>query len=475
MTTIQPPHLLDDRGAIGGGVRIRGYLVDVTEVEAALQTAPGIDDAAVLVVERASEPAHLVAYVAPSRTDRAPSATAIRHFLRDQVPPWMVPSIVVMVGEIPRTDDGAVDVPALPPIPDRPPPSAPTTVTERRLAQVWSAVTGVDDVHRHDDVVALGADGLAMAELVSTISAEFAATVTVADLLERPTLVEQAELIDRTSSPIPAHPTAVPLRTTGTRPPLFCFAGAGSLGSVFLALARRLGDDQPVYAFHSHGLTTRGRPDWTVAAAARRHVRVLRLVQPHGPYLIAGHSLGGLVAMEVAEQLRAGGEEVALLVLVDTVLTGPPSGATEGAPERRTVSLRDRVSGAAAFVGATRATLHSMRRDTAFVWRNRMRAPLAGLLRLAPADQAQVFYEQGLAISWLHRPRRWPGRALVLLAYGNHDSRSDWAALVDGPLRIESIECEHMSILAEPFVAQVAAAITEDIDEALRPGRVADA
>ena len=103
--------------------------------------------------------------------------------------------------------------------------------------------------------------------------------------------------------------TLVPLQPDGTRPPLFVVAGGGGLGLALTGFARHLGPDRPTWALQAHALESRGRPDFSVAAAARRHLRALRRVQPVGPYHLAGHSFGGLVALELA--LRTGGPTTA--------------------------------------------------------------------------------------------------------------------------------------------------------------------
>ncbi|WP_235947795.1 thioesterase domain-containing protein [Candidatus Frankia alpina] len=206
----------------------------------------------------------------------------------------------------------------------------------------------------------LGGDSLAANELLTQVNEKLGVSLPSSTLIDSPTLGAFARMVSLAQQAGPRHPTVVPLRSTGSRPPLFCFAGAGALALGFHSLARRLGDDQPVYAFQAHGLERRGFPDWSVEKTVRRHLEIIRIIAPRGPYLLAGHSLGGLIAMEIAQQLTAAGDEVSLLSIMDTYLSsslritpgdddgaapaaGPPSSGGPGAasaPRRRPVVRR---------------------------------------------------------------------------------------------------------------------------------------
>jgi phthiocerol/phenolphthiocerol synthesis type-I polyketide synthase E len=118
---------------------------------------------------------------------------------------------------------------------------------------------------------------------------------------------------------LPSWSSLTPIRAGGSRPPLFCMHGAGGTVMMYRDLSRHLGDDQPFYGLQSQGLDGSCPPLTNIAEMAAVYVKEIRRVQPHGPYFIVGYCMGGTVAFEVAQQLRALGETIALLALFDTM------------------------------------------------------------------------------------------------------------------------------------------------------------
>ena len=108
------------------------------------------------------------------------------------------------------------------------------------------------------------------------------------------------------------------IQAEGTRPPFFCVHGVGGNVVGFRDLARHLGPDQPFYALQPQGLDGKRECLTNIPEMAKRYMQEIRKIQPEGPYRIGGYSFGGLVAYEMAQQLEAQGEEMALLALFDT-------------------------------------------------------------------------------------------------------------------------------------------------------------
>ena len=107
----------------------------------------------------------------------------------------------------------------------------------------------------------------------------------------------------------------MPLQTTGSKPPLFCVHNAGGHAFIYQYLATHLQSDRPVYGLQSQGLS--GKADLQIPAMATHYLNQMRTVQPTGPYYLGGHSLGGIIAWEMAQQLNQIGERVDFLALFD--------------------------------------------------------------------------------------------------------------------------------------------------------------
>ena len=201
----------------------------------------------------------------------------------------------------------------------------PRTQLERTIAEVWQDALGFDQVGLHDDFFELGGDSLAAVHVTARLTELLRADLSPHSLLLHPTVAGLAA----TLAAAPAGPGAaaghaaaclVPLQA-GDRQrlrPLFLVHPVGGHVFFYERLARRLGGDRPVYGLRARGLEPNEEPQARLEEMAAAYLAELRAVEPAGPYLLGGSSLGGMVALEMAEQLRAAGEEVALLALLDT-------------------------------------------------------------------------------------------------------------------------------------------------------------
>jgi amino acid adenylation domain-containing protein len=308
---------LEFLGRVDHQVKLRGFRIELGEIEHALTTHPAVRDAAVIV-----RGDRLVAYVVAAGEPTAEPAcdlAALRAHLAASLPEYMLPSLVVWLAALPMTRNGKLDRAALPE-PAAPPVSSHAfTELERQLNAVWADVLGAPSPDPDASFFAAGGHSLSAVMLVHRVSAAFARRITLASFFQRPTLAGLAELVagDRAWSPV------IALERRGAGTPVFCVHP--SLGSVasYEALARALGADRPIYALTPIGLALDQTPDPRVEAMAARYLAAIRDVQPHGPYLLAGHSFGGLVAFELAHQLQRAGERVAGLALLDTAAPGP--------------------------------------------------------------------------------------------------------------------------------------------------------
>ncbi|MYV68410.1 hypothetical protein GT043_21225, partial [Streptomyces sp. SID2131] len=214
----------------------------------------------------------------------------------------------------------------------RAPSRPPRGTVETRLARLWEQVLGTGPVGADDDFFAAGGHSIDALRLIGRINAAFGERLSVATVMEHPTVARQARAL-RARRPDGRTDTVVRIRPDGDLPPLFLVHPVGGNVLCYRPLAAALRPGRPVYGLAAPGLTA-ATPDDTghagVPELAAAHVAALRTVRPHGPYHLAGWSLGGLLAYEMAHQLRADGEEVATLALLDTAYPGTTDVPADG-------------------------------------------------------------------------------------------------------------------------------------------------
>jgi phthiocerol/phenolphthiocerol synthesis type-I polyketide synthase E len=190
--------------------------------------------------------------------------------------------------------------------------------TTRELARIWQQLLGVKSVGIHQNYFDLGGDSVLAVGLFAEIERVFRVKLPLATLFEAPTIHDLAGIL-RSEAPSNGWSPLVAIQESGTSPPFFCIHGAGGNVLIYRELSQNLGSDQPFYGLQSQGLEGTEPPLTRIEDMAALYVEAIRRRQPHGPYLLGGYCGGGLVAFEVAQQLRSAGEEIALLALLDTM------------------------------------------------------------------------------------------------------------------------------------------------------------
>jgi acyl carrier protein len=200
-----PEGVLEFLGRLDEQVKVRGYRIEPTEVEAALGEHPAVREAAVVAQEDPIGEKYLVAYVVPREEGGSLPTGELRRFLQGRLPGYMVPAAFVVLGALPLTANGKLDRAALP----TPAPSAgagleldaafvaPRTTAETVLAAIWAESLGVSRVGIHDDFFALGGHSLLATQVVSRIRDKLGAEVPLRLFFERPTVAGLAGVIDQ--------------------------------------------------------------------------------------------------------------------------------------------------------------------------------------------------------------------------------------------------------------------------------------
>jgi aspartate racemase len=327
-------------------VKIRGFRVEPGEVDAVLSEHPALREAVVVAGTDSRGAVRLIGYVVPHE-EPAPPVPDLRNFLKRRLPAYMVPATFVPLPSLPRTASGKVDRPALPaPSADRSELQgeyvAPRSPTEARLAMIWAELLKLDRVSVNDNFFDLGGHSLLAVQMVSRVRTTLAVDLPLVDVFTAPTVAELAERVqaahqrdkDALTGPqkadnieelmgIRLEPTLapgsplVPLQPKGTKRPFFCVHGAGGHCFALGRLAKRMDSERPFFGLRARGLEGKEEPHERIEDMAAFYLDAIRGIQPQGPYFIGGWSMGTVVAYEMAQQLSARGEEVALLVLID--------------------------------------------------------------------------------------------------------------------------------------------------------------
>ena len=321
-------------GRLDRQLKVRGVRVEPAEVESVLRSHAEVADVAVVPFDRAPGDLALAAYVVAT-TAAAPSPSELRALAVAQLPAAMVPTAWIGVVKLPLTSSGKLDRDRLP-APSREhlaggsgSNGAPTSRTERRVVAAFEKVLGIRPIAAEDDFFELGGHSLLAVTLFAELERIGGSRLPLPLIFEASTPRALASHLG-TTAPDAAWDNLVALRREGSRPPLFVVsAGDGNIVG-FAPLARHLPADQPVYALQPIGLDGRHPLDRGIDEMASRYLERVRSVQPHGPYLLAGRCNGATVAYEMAQRLRAAGEEVPLLASLDS--DPPPAGPRELAP-----------------------------------------------------------------------------------------------------------------------------------------------
>jgi amino acid adenylation domain-containing protein len=496
-------------GRVDQQLKIRGYRVEPGEVEAALMSHAGVRQAAVVAGLDASGATRLDAYVVvENENENEVVADDLRRVLRERLPRPLVPSTFTTLTAFPLTPSGKVDRRALPAPASansgRAETIAPRDPVEARLAVIWEEVLDVRPISITESFFELGGHSLLAIRLLARVEEEFGLRLELSTLFLGPTVLDQANLL---RSPAPRSRVWSPLvaiQPEGTRPPFFCVHPAGGVVYCFHDLARLLGVDRPFYAFQSAGLDDDRAPFARVEEMAACYVAAMREARPEGPYDLGGWSLGGVVAFEMARQLRAQGQEVGTLALFD-------AWAPSGSPPVIPAPLRAVAHEVAALelLGPRgegddplddMLVLAEFAGDLAGNFGGNVKTLIGYLRGLDPDARRdyllksfkldQVYYletgperigrflrvlRSNLLAVVRYEPEAYPGRVDLFRAKakgrGATDPSMGWEPLAGGDVAIHTIPGDHAGILKPPGVAVLAEALRTVLERSFRGTR----
>jgi thioesterase domain-containing protein len=297
-------------------VKVRGFRIEPGEIEARLAEHPEVREPVVIAREDAAGDTRLAAYYTG---DAVPEIEALRAHLGARLPEYMLPAAYVHLDALPLTPNGKVDRKALPaPEGDAfatQQYEAPVGEVEQALAAIWAELLGVERVGRWDNFFELGGHSLLAVRVISQVRQVLNAEVVLADVFSYPTVQSLAARLAGDDDGQPSD-RAIAIRPTGSQPPLFiAYDGTGST-LYAQVLHPHIDAEIPVYALPAPSPSE--PPLRTIEGMATRLVRMIREVQPSGPYRLAGWSLGGVLSYEVAAQLIGRDETVEFVGMFDS-------------------------------------------------------------------------------------------------------------------------------------------------------------
>jgi amino acid adenylation domain-containing protein len=314
-------------------VKVRGYRIELEEIEHVLAQHESVKDVAVVTWEDEDGDKRLVAYYIPPAGQK-PGAGDLRRYLQGKLPDYMCPAFFVELQTFPFTPNRKIDRKALP----KPDMSmlqagsrhvAPQRQKETQLVAIWQDILKRQPIGLDDSFFDLGGHSLLAARLFMRIEQKLGVKLPLATLFHSPTIRTLADKIEEKVGTT-NWDSLVPIQTQGSKPPLFVVHGAEGNVLLYRGLAESLGNDQPVYGLQSQGLDGGDVFEPKLESIAARYREEIQSVQPAGPYYLGGYCLGGTIAFEIALQLRRAGESVALLALFESynVQRGPAVSTT---------------------------------------------------------------------------------------------------------------------------------------------------
>jgi thioesterase domain-containing protein/acyl carrier protein len=465
----RPDGALEYLGRADDQVKVRGFRIEPGEVESVLAGHGSVAQAAVMVREDRPGDRRLVAYVVPADPDTGTDAGVLREHAGRLLPDYMVPSAVVALDVLPVTANGKLDRRALP-APEYAGPGAgrgPRTPAEHVLCGLFAEVLGVDRVGIDDDFFELGGHSLLAVRLVSRIRSVLGPDIAVRAVFESRTVTRLIDQLESARGEVrgrDATDVLFPIRTTGTKPALFCVHPVSGLAWTYFGLASHLDPEVPVYGLQALGNT---RPDLlptTVEEMAAHYVSEIRDVQPSGPYRLLGWSFGGSVAHAMATQLTEAGETVDLVAILD----GYP---LDGQDRARQLEDPDRVAmrEVAAWVRPD-GNGDEERMPTVSELLDEMYGPSGEDTRGVGVDRDQAERIINSIINNIHIgmqfvPRRFAGDIVL---FHNPDltgaeATALWQAYASGSITTHCVNAGHTEMLDEANLAAIAGALNSRI------------
>ncbi|HKQ08282.1 MAG TPA: thioesterase domain-containing protein, partial [Blastocatellia bacterium] len=456
-------------------VKVRGYRVELGEIEAAVNEEAGVRASAVVVREEEGRGPQVVCYVV-GEDGAEVSGKRLREGLSRRLPEYMVPAAFVMLGELPLTANGKLDRKALPAPVHRASEEIllPRDSTELQLFEIWSAVLGIDNFGIQETFFDLGGHSLSAVSLAVKVSDVYGKNIPVRAVFDHQTIEQMACYLREEVAIVPPS-TVIPIQPRGSRLPFFCVHAASGLAQIYIPVSRRLGKSQPFYGLQACGLEVGQAPLSDIREMAAKYLADIRTIQPAGPYQIGGYSFGAIVAYEIAQQLKAAQEEVALLAIFDATprsgsANGPLTEAELQAHEHQYLINRLENVGLAVDDIKSKSLSELLQLNLAYeIEENHM------VMELTEAQYLRLLRVRVLNphAARQYTPRPYPGRITLFRRHDAPGQQHDygWEKLALGGVDVYCFDSDHDHFMSDPNAVAVAAQLAGCLGNAGLPPR----
>lgn len=457
-----PNDSLEFLGRLDDQVKIRGYRIELGEVESALALEPNISECVVRALEELIDNRHttrLIAYL-KVRDHSEFNVRKLKQVLSGRLPAHAIPSQFVALENIPKLGNGKVDKNALP-TPEREFNQhselvVPANPTEEALVRIWKQVLGLPQVSTEDDFFDLGGTSLQAIRLVSKIKDAFQTKLSTGALLEAPTIIQLAQQLDsENSQSTPSN--LITLKSGGDRTPVFLVPSGGLEILFYHPLAKHIDNNIPVYGIEPIGFKLNETPLATVEKMAEHYIKEIRRVLTNGPFTLLGHCFGATIAFEMAKQLRSLSIDVPIIISLDG-----QAPRQEGYTEPKGPSLWDKIKSPNLILDDLRSLSgHPIRniRESRIMKSENIDKITKLLIKRTGRIVRKAFVEYR-ATPYSHE----------ILAFNCAEScnsarhtESAWKESAPKTTML-TINCQHIDILKEPFVQQIASEVNKKLD-----------
>ncbi|MFY0144202.1 amino acid adenylation domain-containing protein [Bacillus cytotoxicus] len=455
---------LDYIGRADHQIKIRGFRIELGEIEATIMQHPQVEQAAVIVREDQPGDKRLVAYIVLSPQIQI-ETVHMRQYVGKSLPDYMVPSTFVVIDQLPLTPNGKLDRKALPApqftVSNRI--RGPRTPKEELLCDIFTEVLQVPRIGIDDSFFELGGHSLLAVKLMSRIREALGIEINIGHLFTAPTVSALAERLDMGTNQS-ALDVMLPLRTSGEELPIFCVHPAGGLSWCYAGLMKSVGKEYPIYGLQARGISKKEKLPKTLEEMATDYLIHVREVQPHGPYRLLGWSLGGNVVHAMATHLQSEGEEVEMLVMLDSY-PGHFLPNTEAPTEEEALIALLALGG----YDPDHMDGKPLNMESAIEILHKDGSALASLEKTTILNLKET-YVNSVTLLGKYVPKKFKGnliffRSTMIPEWFDPISPDTWSSYIEGEIEQYDIDCRHKDLCQPEPLAEIGKVLANRLQE----------